>query len=79
MEGNLLPGSGASIKALNRSAIADSNGIVRINNIPTGKFEILFSHVGFKEKALAYTFPVANGDTAVIELEEGFRLSRSTG
>ena len=45
-----LQNATASIKVLNKSAIADSNGLVVIRNIPVGSFELLFSYVGFEEK-----------------------------
>ncbi len=68
-EANPLQGATASIKTLNKSAIADSNGIATFKNIPTGKFEIVFSHVGFKEKMTVFQFPIITASIATIELE----------
>ena len=51
-----LQGATASIKTLNKSAMADSSGIVILKNIPAGKFEIIFSHVGFIETAITLNF-----------------------
>jgi outer membrane receptor for ferrienterochelin and colicins len=67
---NILQSATASIKTLNRSAVADSNGLVIIKNIPTGKFEVIFSHVGYEEKVVFLEFPIANDSTIEIELKE---------
>lgn len=69
-EGSPLQGATGSIKILNKSAIADSNGFVTIKNIPTGKFEVVFSHVGFKEKITVFEFPIINDSIATTNLEE---------
>ncbi|MFZ1800651.1 MAG: TonB-dependent receptor, partial [Chitinophagaceae bacterium] len=69
-EANPLQGATASIKALNKTGIADSNGIVTIKNIPTGKFEVLFSHVGFEEKIIFFEYPIANDSMLDIEMKE---------
>ena len=69
-ETNSLQGVTASIKTLDKSAIADSNGIVTIENIPTGKFEIVFSYVGLAEKTISIEFPIAADSIVEIALEE---------
>jgi iron complex outermembrane receptor protein len=69
-EKNPLQSATASIKTLNKSAVADSNGFVLIKDIPTGKLEIIFSHVGFKEKIILFEFPIPNDSTMEIKLEE---------
>ena len=65
-----LQSTTAIIKTLNISAVADSNGFITLKNIPAGKFEILFSHVGFKEKIILFEFAVANDSIIEVELEE---------
>ncbi len=65
-----LQNATASIKVLNKSAIADSNGLVAISNIPVGNFELLFSYVGFEEKLMVFQFPLVNDSTIEIELTE---------
>ena len=65
-----LQGATASIKTLNKSAMADSSGIVILKNIPAGKFEIIFSHVGFDETAITFEFPLANDSIIAIVLKE---------
>jgi len=41
---------------LNKTAIANSDGLLTIENIPAGKFEVTFSHVGFEEAILSLRF-----------------------
>jgi iron complex outermembrane receptor protein len=60
----------ANIQSLNKTVIADSNGLVIIKNIPGGKFEIKFSHVGFEEKIIEIYFPLASDSTFNIVLKE---------
>jgi outer membrane receptor for ferrienterochelin and colicins len=65
-----LYGATASINALKKSAVADSNGLVVINNIPSGKFEVIFSHVGFEETSVSFEFPFERDSITEIELKE---------
>ncbi len=44
-----LPGVSVQIKSLKLSAKADDAGIIFLNNVPNGKQNIEFSHVGYKE------------------------------
>src|SRR4051794_14023506 len=59
-----------NIKALNKFAIADSNGLVTIENVPKGKFEVIFSHVGIEETVIPFQFPLATDSTVEIVLKE---------
>jgi len=65
-----LQSTTASIKSLKKSAIADSNGFITIKNIPMGKFEIIFSHVGFEETVIMLEFPLRSDSIIEIELKE---------
>lgn len=65
-----LQGATAIIKTLNKSAIADSKGLVTFKNIPSGKFEIIFSYIGFEEKTIFSEFPIITDSTIEIELTE---------
>jgi outer membrane receptor for ferrienterochelin and colicin len=65
-----LAGATISIGKLNKSAIADSNGIVVINDIPTGTYLVRFSFVGRPDLEKEYSFPIANNETQVVMLEE---------
>ena len=67
---NYLQGTTVNIKALNKFAIADSNGLAVIENIPAGKFKITFSHVGFEETIIPFQFPPAADSTVEIVLKE---------
>jgi len=64
-----LQGATISIPAINKSAIADSNGIVILKNIPAGTFKITFSYIGNQEKSINLSFPLASDSLVVIELE----------
>ena len=66
---NPLQGATVSIKTLNKNVVADSTGFVVINNIPAGKFEVLFSHIGFEGKTIVFAFPVINDSIVTITLE----------
>ena len=69
-EKNPLQNTTASIKLLNRSAVADSNGLITLNNIPAGKFKISFSHVGFQGKGILFEFPAVSDSVFEIELTQ---------
>jgi iron complex outermembrane receptor protein len=60
----------AIIEQLKRSAVADSNGIVLINNIPAAMYEIVFSHVGYESKMVSVQVPMAADSILVVVLEE---------
>jgi len=66
---NPLPGATVHIKTLKQSAVADSNGFVTIKNIPTAKFEVTFSHIGFEKKIILCEFPPANDSTISVLLK----------
>ncbi len=65
-----LQSATATIKPLKKSAVADSSGFVTIKIIPTGKFEVMLSHVGFEDKVILFEFPIANDSIFEIELKE---------
>jgi outer membrane receptor for ferrienterochelin and colicins len=67
---NPLQSATAGIKILYKSAVADSNGLVVIKNIPTGRFEVMFSYVGFEEKVILFEFPIVNDSIIEIDLTE---------
>jgi iron complex outermembrane receptor protein len=69
-EGKPLPGATVSLETLHQSAIADGNGLVIIKNIPAGKFEILFSNVGFEEAIIPFEFPLESDSIIMITLKE---------
>ncbi len=65
-----LSGATVTIAALNKIAIADSNGTVVINNIPSGKQLIKITYVGRPDMEKEFLFPVSSESAIVIFLEE---------
>ena len=65
----LLQGAIVLVKDLKLFAVADSNGIAVIKNIPAGKHNIQISSIGHKEIEKAFTFPRIPADTLHIFLE----------
>ena len=66
-----LTGATVSITELKKTAIADSNGIVIIRDIPSGKFNFEISFIGFEKLEIQYSFPLADEKTIEIEMEVG--------
>jgi outer membrane receptor for ferrienterochelin and colicins len=69
---DVLPGSTAFIQVANIAVIADSNGVVEINNIPDGIQVIKFQYVGYEQEQDTIIFPQADSSMNIIFL-------RSTG
>ena len=65
-----LPGATAIIKSLNKTAIADSAGIVTFANLKTGTFKITISYVGLEEKEISVTLPVPTDEPLEVLLQE---------
>ena len=65
-----LSGATVTIAALNKIAIADSNGTVVINNIPSGKQLIKITYVGRPDMEKEFLFPVSSESAIDIYLEE---------
>jgi len=53
-----LKGATVSIPALKVSAVSDTSGLVIINNIPNGQFDIEITFVGFNRQEKAFSFPL---------------------
>lgn len=68
---NREPVIGATVQVVGTSigASADENGTAILSNIPDGKQTILVRSIGFKEKSLAFTFPLPAADPLEIFLE----------
>jgi len=66
-----LPGATVTLPKLKINSLADSNGIVIINNIPAGKHTLVFTYVGYKEIEKDFNFPLKTSDTIEILLEPG--------
>ncbi len=69
-----LKGATAFIPDLKIAAIADTSGLITINNIPNGRFEIGITYIGFAKSEKVYSFPLQHPDE-IIEVS----LGASTG
>jgi outer membrane receptor for ferrienterochelin and colicins len=52
-----LPGATATIKVLGIGGSANENGIVKLEQVPSGEHTIEFSFVGFESKTITLNFP----------------------
>jgi outer membrane receptor for ferrienterochelin and colicins len=64
-----LKGATAYIPDLKISAIADTNGIITLTNIPNGRFGIEVSYTGFLKSEADYSFPLKTDQVIGIGLE----------
>ncbi|MCU7550508.1 TonB-dependent receptor [Chitinophagaceae bacterium LB-8] len=66
-----LAGATATIKSLNRTAIADSSGLVSFDNLKAGNYSIEISYVGHEEQEIDITVPQPSNQPFEVFLEEG--------
>jgi iron complex outermembrane receptor protein len=59
----------AYINKIKLTASSDSGGMVAFNNIPNGKFEIVFSLIGYEKKETTFSFPLVQQQPAEIFLK----------
>lgn len=52
-----LPGAAAAIPALGVGAVADENGLVRIEGVPSGSHDVRFSFLGYVPQTRSIAFP----------------------
>src|SRR5688500_10132455 len=52
-----LNGATAQISSLNRSAVADSNGIILFEDLPQGTYSITLSYAGLMEQTITANVP----------------------
>jgi outer membrane receptor for ferrienterochelin and colicins len=64
-----LPGATATISGLKIGASADSSGLLVINNIPDGKYEIEISFIGYTRMEKSFTFPLKESGILNLTLE----------
>ncbi|MFN4315344.1 MAG: TonB-dependent receptor domain-containing protein [Chitinophagaceae bacterium] len=64
-----LAGATVTWQSQNKSIIADSTGMAIVSDIPNGPQSFLITFVGFGEKQVTYTFPLAADSTIAILLE----------
>jgi outer membrane receptor for ferrienterochelin and colicins len=67
-----MPLAGATLtwKEKSRTFVADTAGMILINDITAGPQTFIASFAGFKEKTIVETFPLQDRDLIEIELEE---------
>jgi outer membrane receptor for ferrienterochelin and colicins len=66
-----LSGATVTFTSINKTAIADSIGVVVINNIPSGKHKVRITYTGRPETEREFTFPLSSANAIEIFLEEG--------
>ena len=77
----IIPGVTVKIQGSNIGSVSGTDGLVIINNVPSGKQVIQFNYVGFKTKTDTLIFPLAQTTPAEINLEtteEGEKLEEVT-
>lgn len=67
-ETELLEGATAQVAGTQIAAVADSNGVILLQNIPDGEHTIEFSSLGYFKRKIKVTFPQKVSD-AVTEIE----------
>jgi|SRR6185437_8321554 len=65
----------AYIKKLKLGAASDTNGILKISNIPNGEYEIVFSSIGYQNKEMEFSFPLNQQTVEILLEKEGSELS----
>ncbi|MDO8929246.1 MAG: TonB-dependent receptor plug domain-containing protein [Bacteroidota bacterium] len=63
-----LTGATVLIRGTAKGIVTDQNGFAQIPNIPDGKCVIVFTYIGYKEKADNFNFPLVQQDTVEIFL-----------
>lgn len=66
--GEPVPGASVSIAALKKNGAADSSGFILMQEIPSGKFTVIFTSVGFATRTVVVQFPMEKGEMT-IEME----------
>lgn len=64
-----LPSVSAVLKKVKISGMSNDSGVIVLQNIPAGKYDVEFSHVGYKDVERTFVFPISNPDTVEIYLE----------
>ncbi len=65
-----LAGGTVLVKEINKTATTDSTGLVIINNIPGGKYTLVFSYVGYEKMERIYEFPLKKPGIIEIFLDQ---------
>jgi outer membrane receptor for ferrienterochelin and colicins len=69
-EGNEpLPGTTIFINGVNKSATADSTGLVILTDIAAGSYSFVFTHIGFKRKEIEFSTSLFSDELVTITME----------
>ena len=55
-----LIGVNVFLRKLKLGSVTDTNGFVEINNIPSGKYDLIFSYIGYKTLQINISFPLTD-------------------
>src|ERR1035437_9549583 len=64
-----LFGATAYITKLKLGSSSDTSGTLSITNIPNGKYEIVFSYIGYEKKEIEFSFPLSQQQAIEILLK----------
>ena len=64
-----LFGTTVVINGGNKSAVADSNGLVIVKDIPAGRYSFVFTHIGFKKKEIEFSTSLFSDEAVTITME----------
>lgn len=64
-----IPGTTLKIQGTNISSISATDGLITLNNVPSGKQILQFSYIGFKTRTDTLTFPLVQTAPMLITLE----------
>ncbi|WP_018128095.1 TonB-dependent receptor [Balneola vulgaris] len=65
-----LVGVTVYFQSLSKGDITDANGLVKINNIPSGTHQVSISYVGYESIVRSFSFPITGGQMPItFELE----------
>ncbi|SDJ00158.1 iron complex outermembrane recepter protein [Pedobacter sp. ok626] len=64
-----IPGTTLKIQGTNISSISATDGLITLNNVPSGKQILRFSYIGFKTRTDTLTFPLVQTAPMLITLE----------
>lgn len=67
--GEPMPGASATIRTLGIGGSANENGIVKLEQVPSGEQTIVFSFVGFESKSIMLSFPFDTSEPFEVLLE----------
>jgi iron complex outermembrane receptor protein len=70
-----LIGATAYIKELKLSNSTDTSGVLILKGIPNGKFEIVFSYIGYEKKETTFLFPLSQQPVEILLKNDNSELA----